>query len=81
MLHVNIESNDIQFSICEATHKVDNAEVTWLTVICHPISTPQYQKGKDVDKVFWIAESKVKAVATYVNSRLLFKVYVSHLYR
>lgn len=43
---------------------MDDTEVTWLTVICHPISAPTLLE-KHVGKVVQIAESKVKAVATY----------------
>lgn len=55
------------YSICEVTHKVNYTEVTWLTVICHPISTLQYQKGKATGRVLQITESKVKAVSTYIK--------------
>lgn len=58
--------------VCEVTHKADDTEVTWLTVVCHPVSAPTVLE-KHVGIAVQIAESKVKAGAACSNFRLCLK--------
>lgn len=51
--------------------RVNYAEVTWLTVTCHPISTLRDQKGKDIGKVLQITEFKLRLSLHLLNETTL----------